>query len=242
MQNSNYQVLVTTDYAIFTFMKGNRNVNPFNLKRITESMKVRCLFSPILVNDNMEIVDGQHRFLAQKELKLPVYYINVGDYSTEEVHILNSNSSNWRRIDYLQGYIDMGLRPYIMLKEFMDLYPALGLKNALLIATLKLKNQEKTKSKYFESGNLKTFDIQYAKKVADMVYDYKTFYDGFNRNSFVLALSNIFANKNYDHQKMLSKLSRMKGQITDQTNYKIYIDQLEEVFNFSSKNKVSLKY
>lgn len=242
MNKSNYEVLVTDSYDIFSFMKGNRNVNPFNLKRITESMKTRCLFSPILVNNKMEIVDGQHRFLAQKELKLPIYYINVGDYSTEEVHILNTNSSNWRRIDYLQGYIDMGLRPYIMLKQFMDLYPELGLKNSLLIATLKQKNQEKTKSKYFESGNLKAFDIQYSKKIADMIQDYSVFYDGYTRNSFVLALTFIFNNKNYDHKKMLSKLSRMKGQITDQTNYKIYIDQLEEVFNYSSKNKVSLKY
>lgn len=68
---SKFTVEETTDYGMFNFMKGNRSVNPFNLKRITESMRERCLFSPILVNDNMEIIDGQHRFLAQKDLGLP---------------------------------------------------------------------------------------------------------------------------------------------------------------------------
>jgi len=41
---------------------------------------------------------------------------------------------------------------------------------------------------------------------------------------------------------MMAKLSRKPQQITDQTNHKLYIDQLEEIFNYSRREKKTLKY
>jgi len=237
-----YQVEETTDYDLFKFMKGNRNVNPFNLKRIKESMSVRPLFSPVMVNEKFEIIDGQHRFLACKELGLPVYYIVTEGYSIEEIHILNTNSSNWKRLDYLTGYVDIGLRPYIKFKEFMDEYNEFGIKAALHICTYPNTNQEKSKQNYFENGDLKMFDLQEAKLLAGMIKDFGNFYKGYNRPSFVVAVCAIIHHKNYNHKQMMSKLSRKPQQITDQTNHKLYIDQLEEIFNFSRRQKETLKY
>jgi len=237
-----YSLQWTKDYSIFTFMKGNRNVNPFNLKRITESMKVNPLFSPIMVNEKFEIIDGQHRFLASKELGLPINFIIVEGYSIKEVHILNTNSSNWKRLDYLKGYVDLGLKPYIKFNEFMNEFPIFGIKAALHIVTYKNINQEKTKSNYFENGNLKTFDYNYAAELAKNIIDYGNFYDGYDRPAFVVACTSIMNHKNYDHRQMMAKLSRKPQQITDQTNHKLYIDQLEEIFNYSRREKKSLKY
>jgi len=172
-----YELKQSSDYSMFTFMKGNRNVNPFNLKRIIESMRVNPLFSPIMVNEKLEIIDGQHRFLASKELGLPFYYIVVNGYSINEVHILNTNSSNWKRLDYLQGYVDLGLRPYIKFKEFMDMFPIFGIKASLHIVTLKNVNQEKSKSNYFENGDLKMFDFNYAGELANKISDFGMFYE-----------------------------------------------------------------
>lgn len=245
MKASNYTVKETTNYSLFKFMKGNRSVNPFNLKRITESMKVRCLFSPILVNPDMEIIDGQHRFLAQKELNLPVYFIEVPEYGLNEVHILNTNSSNWKREDYLSGYVDMGNRTYIQFKEFMSKYPSLSINSSLCIIGINKdgrKQDDRKGTKYFETGNLVIPDYEYSCRIADKIMDYCSIYKNYNRISFVLALTKVICHKNYNHEEMMSRLNRRKELITDQINANNYVLLLEEIFNYHRRQKVSLRY
>lgn len=239
MEKTNYEVLKTSNYQTFTFMKGNRNVNQMNLRRIVESMKTRCLFSPILVNDNMEIVDGQHRFLAQRELKLPIYYINVGGYSVEEVRILNSNATNWKKLDYLDGYVQMGLTPYVQFKSLMTDFPDFGIKALLSIVSV---NTHSHSMKWFESGTMVIKDFAYSKIVAQKLMDFKEHFDKFHNPSFCIAIMQCLKVKGYDHDKMISRLKRRPNQIVAQTNAKNYITLLEDIYNYNSRNKLSLKY
>ena len=62
------QVLQTNVHSIFKTQKGNRPINKNHLDRLILSMKKKYLISPILVNEKMEVIDGQHRLQAQKEL------------------------------------------------------------------------------------------------------------------------------------------------------------------------------
>lgn len=75
------QVNQTNDYNLFKSLKGNRNVNKLHVQRLKESFKGDYLMSPIIVNQNYEIIDGQHRFNAAKDLSLPVNFIICNDYS-----------------------------------------------------------------------------------------------------------------------------------------------------------------
>lgn len=236
-----YTVEETTNYSQFKFMKGNRKVDQMNLKRITESMRTNPLFAPILVNEKMEIIDGQHRFLAQKELNLPIHYIVVQGYSIDEVHILNTNSSNWKKLDYLDGYVDMGLRPYIQFKEFKQQFPEFGIKSLLAMVMYKDKINGRSQQ-YFQKGELQIPDIAHSRVIADRVLDFKPFFDRFAGPSFVGAVIHLVKNKYYDHDKMLARLSRRPNQITPQTNSTNYLSQLEEIYNYNSRQKVNLRY
>ena len=71
------QVQTSSDYAKFKTLIGNRKPNELHIKRLISSFKERYLFSPILVNEKMQIIDGQHRFLSAKELNLPINYLVV---------------------------------------------------------------------------------------------------------------------------------------------------------------------
>lgn len=85
------KVYETYDYDKFHIMeKGNRDID--HDKKIALSMKEDFLFSPILVNEKMEIIDGQNRFFASKALGKPIYYIIKNGYGIREVRILNSNA------------------------------------------------------------------------------------------------------------------------------------------------------
>lgn len=249
MKTQTYKVEQTTNYSLFKSMKGNRALNLLNLKRIKASMEIKPLFSPITVNENFEVIDGQHRLEALKELKLPVWYIVVPEYGVEEVHVLNTHSANWKRTDYLQGYIDLGYRPYIQLQEFMQKYPQFGIQTAIhLIGLSKVGRNQDSKfkniatAKYFERGELIVPDLNYAKGIADKIMDYAPFYSAFTRRSFIVALVKVITHRNYKHEEMLSRLSRRPEQLTDQTNVTNYVHLLEDIFNYHRREKVTLRY
>lgn len=66
-------VYETTDYDKFVIVDGNRIID--HVEHIKQSMKEHYVPNAILVNEKFEILDGQNRFKAQKELGKPVRYI-----------------------------------------------------------------------------------------------------------------------------------------------------------------------
>ena len=74
------QVHKTTDYFLFKPIDGNRNKNLLHINRLKKSISENYLFTVIIVNENYEIIDGQHRFECIKELELPLYYITCKGY------------------------------------------------------------------------------------------------------------------------------------------------------------------
>ena len=94
------EVFETKDYNMFSFISNNRSVSKGHINKIIQSMKKRRLISPILVNEKGQIIDGQHRFLAQKELGLPIPYIEQEGYGEKETQILNTNTKNWSLLDW----------------------------------------------------------------------------------------------------------------------------------------------
>ena len=60
-------IYATTDYDKFKFLEGNRKLRLNNLEKMRESMIEEQLVIPICVNENFEIIDGQHRYTICKE-------------------------------------------------------------------------------------------------------------------------------------------------------------------------------
>ena len=120
-------VLQTNDYAVFKHIEGNRVINKLHVNRLKQSFQKEYLLSPIIVNQEMQIIDGQHRFEAAKDLGLPIRYFICNDYGLTQVQILNANTSNWKKIDYLNAYCDLGKEQYLLLRKFMQSYPDVAL-------------------------------------------------------------------------------------------------------------------
>lgn len=250
MANKSNQVRTTTDYARFKTLVGNRKPNDLHVKRLTQSFEKRYLFSPILVNEKWQIIDGQHRFLAAKELGLPINYIVVEGYGLNEVQVLNTNAANWKKEDYLKAYCDLGAENYLQMKQFMSDYPEFGIavSEQLLTNTVGGVNNRKSvdkgrgRIKNFEEGRLTIPDLRQSYDNAEKVLMFKPYYDGYHRSVFVAALIGIFRNENYKHAEMISKLAQQSYALTDCTNVTQYKLLLEEIYNFKRREKVNLRY
>ena len=56
------KIYKTTDYSVFKYLKGNRSVNELHVRRLVEAIKEKDLQVPIIVDEKMNVVEGQHRF------------------------------------------------------------------------------------------------------------------------------------------------------------------------------------
>lgn len=122
----------TKEYNKFKSLKGNRELKNANLKKIKESIEKHGVIPgrPILVNKNMEIIDGQHRFSVMKDLELEIEYeILDGDAITKAI-VLNANQSQWNIGDYVHSYANQGIDCYRKLARFEEKYK-LGISNSI---------------------------------------------------------------------------------------------------------------
>ena len=116
-----------TDYSKFKYLIGNRNLTETRKKRIMSSIqKVGYVMNPIIVNEKMEIIDGQGRHAACKELGLPIYYVIAEGAGTDECVNLNIGQTNWGLLDYIKYYADIGNDEYKGLVLLIETYPKIS--------------------------------------------------------------------------------------------------------------------
>lgn len=246
-------VFRTTDYSIFKIMADNRDVNQLHVQRLINSFKEKHLISPIIVNDRMQVIDGQHRLQASKETGLPVYYIIIPGYGIDEVQVLNTNQKNWNKADFLEMYCANGVKVYLQFKEFMAHFPDFGIQGAERILTLSAKGANKLigqrhdrrmQMKHFEEGKLIIPNLEKSYTIARKIMDFKPFFSDYTRGTFISALLPLFASKNYNHKEMIHKLGSCPIKMTACTNVEAYRMLLEDIYNWKrlKENKVSFRY
>lgn len=238
MQKFNH-VYTTNDYTLFTSIDGNRTKNKLHIKRLKQSIKENYLFTVIIVNENYEIIDGQHRFDVIKELNLPLYYIICEGYGLAEVHILNQISKTWSADDYLIGYADLGYKEYIEYAKFKQTY---GFGHTETMALLTENGTKKEKFKDFNAGKLKIKNIVDATKKAEKLLLIGKYYSGYKRRSFMMAMFRLFKNKQFNFEEFIQKLKLQPSMLIHSPNIEQYLDLIEQIYNYRRKDKVNLRY
>ena len=252
------QVYSSKDYSKFKTLKGNRNVSKIHVKRLMESFREAYLMSPIVVNQDYEIIDGQHRFQAAKEMNLPINFIVCNNYSLKEVQMLNTNMTNWKKVDYLNAYCDLNFPEYLKFRNFMRRFPEFGMASCETILTDSLAGGHKTTSsndlkgdsnksgsyaiRYFQEGDLEIPNYEKSIENAERIMKIKPYYEGFNRPTFVRAMIGIFRLEHYSHSKFIERLAANPTALQHCANVTQYKLLIEDIYNFRSRTKVSLRF
>lgn len=116
-KQSDVRVFTSNQYDKFILSELNRI--PGHYKKVLQSIKENdyTKYQPILVNSRLEIVDGQNRFLACKELGLPIHFIVSDEIQIFAAADINRASKNWTASDYAIHYAKRGREPYIKLLD-----------------------------------------------------------------------------------------------------------------------------
>lgn len=105
VKESNVKMYETNNYKLFCSLEGNRNVTRYHVEKIKKSILAGGdLKSPVVVNENLEVIDGQNTFEARKELGLKIYFYCVPGASIESCRAMNTSSMNWTLNDFANSY------------------------------------------------------------------------------------------------------------------------------------------
>ena len=248
------KVYKTSDLSIFTQIDGNRVPNLQHIKRLSDSIRVygmKC--NPILVNERMQVIDGQHRLMAAKEAGSFVYYIVVDGYSLDEVHTLNLNQKNWSKKDFIDGYANMGVESYIKLNAFIKNNDDYTFESCISFCNnntvgssssslSRLHHQKTISSGIIENGTWKGGNFDLAQEMASKIRMIKTYYLGYNRSIFVGTMIGMLNNDKFDFNEFMHKVRLQPTALVDCANREQYKTLIEDIYNYKSRNKISLRY
>ena len=104
-------IKTTKDYSLFKKLLGNRVIKKSHVQKLKKSISEKYIPTCIIVNEKYEIIDGQNRFEALKQLQLPVEYRIVNNLTLKDAIRLNISNSNWKFEDYVNSFAEEG-NPY----------------------------------------------------------------------------------------------------------------------------------
>src|SRR5882757_1010825 len=107
----------TTNYDMFVFREDNRDkIDQGHVRKLVDSITSRNLLElrPIVVNERMEIIDGQHRLLAAQKLGVEIYYQVEENLDSEQIINLNI-AKTWGIQDFLNFYVNHEYPEYVKL-------------------------------------------------------------------------------------------------------------------------------
>lgn len=117
-------VYETRNYDMFKKLLGNRDVTEQRVEKIKASIQnVGYVLNPCVINGNNEVIDGQGRIEALKQLELPVHYVIDKNAGLEQCVQLNINGTPWKTRDYVESYAQQGINDYVNLLSLWDAFP-----------------------------------------------------------------------------------------------------------------------
>lgn len=204
-------VYETTDYSIFKPHKRNRNVITRNdmLEQAKEG-----IISPLIVNGEMIVIDGQNRLHHSMMVGASVKYIIDESLTIDDIARMNTNQEKWMLLDWIESYANEGREEYEKLIYILNNhYSDASLVSGLCINVI--SNSEARKS--IMSGN---FRIRNYETIISFFQYLNRFLDETkaNKNSpTTKAVYQLFRVKKFDKDRLIKKVrsSRFDEELRD---------------------------
>lgn len=240
------EILRTTDYSMFKKHESNRPIDNQNLRKVQASMRARNMleFRPILVDQNMYVIDGQHRLEAAKALACEVFYQIQKEGNSEDIILLNAAQKKWELIDYVNYHASKGIQPYIDLKTLVT---DLKLPFSLIVRSVtswggKIAVSIKNGSFCFREGTSPITVKESFSKVNDVkeiIKKYSQKPSSFcNATRFTEALISMISNKSVDYEKFKSKITLRADHLKPCANFQAYYQLLKDIYNFNNRDPI----
>jgi hypothetical protein len=223
----------TTNYQQFKLLHNNREQHKAHVERLKKAFEEYgnlTKVQPILVNENFEIIDGQHRFLAAQELGLPIFYTIRQGLGIREARSMNILHKSWNTDDYARSYANSGDASYQRYLQLREDYP---FSHSILLSVAE-GIDSKGSFRDFREGNFTINPEQYkrARETLDSLTEITSVVPMGGQKEFGYAVLKAMSSPGYDHKRMVQKVEERGGSILRFAGVQDYLRALEELYNF----------
>lgn len=247
MLEKNEQIYETSSYDKFKKIPTNRKLYRKHVDYIKSliSDKNRLHEFPIIVTKNFEVIDGQHRLQAAKELCLPVFYKIGKNLVEEDIITYNSTSKVWSMEDYFNYWILKEKEVYLKLREFMDKY---NITIGPAIKILGLGNNAEFPM-HFKKGTFRIKDfeaccqiMEKARTIIGLLHQKLEFKQRtFTKNAtFIRSLFNFLSNDEVDLETFLKKINIRITSFHQCATQHQYYKLFENIYNYRNQNPIKI--
>lgn len=220
----------TKDYSIFKQVYGNRVIKKGHVANLTKSIIKKNLLAnnPIIVNEKMQVIDGQHRLEVAKNNNLAIYYTIADKTTIEDIQMINSSSRLWTGHDYLHAYIAMGIKGYEKVDEYV--------KNGVMLSNaIRILNPHAGWTN-FKNGKFKIENEEASDLFVEGYLKLKPFVETrvFNDREFVSALNKL-SNK-ISIEELIGFIESQAEKIEYSATERDYLRQFESIINFHKRS------
>jgi hypothetical protein len=243
------QVQSTKDYNIFNLLPGNRPVDRYHIKKLKSSIEKNNHLNlhPIIVNQNFEVIDGQHRLEAAKQLGVDVFYIKSDVINDEHLIECNVNQKSFEVENYIDYFAVKDKKDeYIKLKKMMA---SSGLKPKALL-TLILGVVSSNLLEFLKTGKFKFPSKENPDIIMQFYYDFCAYikdkrikpFSMFTNHNFTRALRWMHKTNGFEQEIFFKKLDLRWFDLKPQRTSEEWYQLLLSIYNFKNHTKLeSLK-
>jgi hypothetical protein len=234
-------VLCSRNYDAFGHKYSNREIKETHVARLMVSMK-EVGFLPshhIICDANLNIIDGQHRFEAAKNLGLEIWYMIDQKVNEEMLIKLNDSVCKWKVKDRMKHYCALGKKEYVELAKFAD---ELGIDYTWILDLLGPEESHRVSG--FNAGSLK-FNEDTKESLRKRLLDIKIPFEYLNNlrpdkkfkfgKKLIVALDKFLTKPGIEVGKLMHRLEIDGTKFVRQNSVSKYIEMFEKIYNFRSK-------
>ena len=244
MQKASYNVYRTSKYDTFRHLQGNRTTDEARVRKIMKSIQdVGYISNPIVVNERMEVVDGQGRLEALRRLGMPVEYIIATGANIKGCQAMNNNTTRWGNNAWIDSYADLGDTNYIYLRNLRTQFKGLGISTILFA----VDGFAGPRGNVIKSGMYQCTEAQYIEAIELLSYCEKLKpYVSHNRGKIAyLYDAAMFAKRNVpecDEVRLTKTFERYGDKFSDIATLEEALDEVETYYNYKIRGSMlSLK-
>ncbi|BGE83299.1 ParB N-terminal domain-containing protein [Staphylococcus petrasii] len=198
------EVFKTDDLDMFKFTKFNRNV------LFTDEMLEQAkegFISPIIVNEYMVVIDGQHRLEHAKKAGVPIEYIIKPGLNEHDIVRMNTTQRKWNMVNYIESYANQGSEEYVSLLNLLNKKYAGA---TVVISVARNQTTSTGVDKLIKSGSFEFINFEETLNFLKYYEKFRKETDTPKRTKPALALYSLFRIEGFDGDRLIRKVLQKK--------------------------------
>lgn len=231
------KVYTTSNYGMFRVLNGNRPVTRSRLAKVRDGIKSVGQIVPIIVNEKLEVIDGQARLEACKSLNIPIDYVVKPGLGVEACRNTNTTSSVWTAMNYVNSYAESGSTDYRYLDLLLKRFRALGTQDVISAVVGRFANV-----RHVKDGSLQCSETRYVEATEALTFEesllnvLKTVNGRTDLYKHVLGFCCV--HPLIDNGKLFSQMTKYRISLVPISTVEQALNVVENIYNRNARDRI----